>query len=87
MKKPRFWFSDERNELVLDTPVGLNALQMRNACDFVKKVYMQKFESYPPGDRRDTVKKGLEALQDGRVAQRVVGRNDYEIDRIMIGAR
>jgi len=86
MKKPRFWFSDERNELVLDTPVGLNKVQMGMACEYLKGVYMQKYNSYPPGDRRDTVKKGLEALQDGRVTQRVVGRNDYEIDRIMVGA-
>lgn len=86
MKSPRFWFSDERNELVLDTPVGLNKVQMAQACTFVKNVYLQKFNSYPPGDRKDTVKKGLEALRDGRVTQRVVGRNDFEIDRIMVGA-
>lgn len=86
MKNPRFWFSDERNELVLDTPVGLNKFQMLQACEYLKKVYLQKFNSYPPGDRKETVRKGLEALKDGRVAQRVVGRNDFEIDRIMVGA-
>ncbi len=85
MKRPRFWYSDERNQLVLDTPVGLNQVQMQSACSYVKNVYMQKYTNYPPGDRRDTVKKGLEALRDGRVVQRVVGRNDFEIDRILIG--
>lgn len=85
MKRPRFWFSDERNELVLDTPVGLSMLEMRNACKYVAGVYKQKFELYPAGDRKDTVRKGLEALRDERVTQRVVGRNDFEIDRIMVG--
>lgn len=85
MKKPRFWYSDERNELILDTPVGLNAFQMQSACNYVANVYKQKYALYPPGDRRDTVLKGLEALREGRVAQRVVGRNDYEVDRIMVG--
>lgn len=85
MKRPRFWFSDERNELVLDTPVGLGALEMENACRYVAGVYYQKYTNLPPGDRRDTIRKGLEALRDKRVTQRVVGRNDFEIDRIMVG--
>lgn len=85
MKKPRFWFCDERNELVLDTPMGLSDVQMKLACNYVANVYKQKFDGYPPGDRKETVRKGLEALRDGRVAQRVVGRNDFEIDRIMLG--
>ena len=86
MRKPRFWFCDERNELILDTPVGLSALEMQNACNYAAGVYKQKFEGLPPGDRKETVRKGLDALRDGRVAQRVVGRNDFEIDRIMVGA-
>lgn len=85
MKKPRFWYSDERNELVLDTPIGLNPVAMQNACNYVAGVYKQKFDGYPPGDRKETIRKGLEALRDGRVTQRVVGRNDFEIDRIMVG--
>lgn len=86
MRKPRFWFCDERNELILDTPLGLSTPELQNACGYAAKVYKQKFEALPPGDRRDTVRKGLEALRDGRVTQRVVGRNDFEIDRIMVGA-
>lgn len=87
MKKPTFWWCDERNGLVLDTPMGLNALQMSSACAFAAKVYKQRYESLPPGDRKDTVLKGLTALRDGNVVQRVVGRTDYEVDRILLGAR
>lgn len=86
MKKPRFWWSDERGELVLDVPVGLNDVEMQNACKYTLGVYKQRYENLPPGDRRDTVHKGLVALQAGKVVQRVVGRNDFEIDRIIIGA-
>lgn len=86
MKKPRFWYCDKTGGLVLDTPVGLSQAQMDAACKYVAGIYSLKFKSLPPGDRKDTVAKGLKALKENRVTQRVVGRNDFEVDRIMLGA-
>lgn len=74
MKPVRFIWS--AHGLICETPVALTPHQRQRARSFAFGVYGQRYQSLPPGDRRDGVARVLRALQDDNFVERPVAQFD-----------
>lgn len=73
MKSSRLYWRAEPGVWFLDVPTGLpQSVAVRVAVANVSRL-VEKFRTLPPGDRKDDLKLAIEALQAGKVQQRVVG--------------
>lgn len=58
---------------LLDVPAPLSNLALQRVIEWALPRQVDRFRSLPPGDKKDELKGAIEALQAGRVQQRVVG--------------
>lgn len=73
MKTSRLYWRADPGVWFFDVPTGIpQAVAERAAIANVPRL-VEKFRTLPPGDRKDDLKRAIEALQAGKVQQRVVG--------------
>jgi len=69
----RFYWRADPGVWFFDVPMGLPSSVVRKlAADNVPKL-IEKFRTLPPGDRKDDLKKAIEALSSFKIVQRIVG--------------
>jgi hypothetical protein len=57
---------------VVDVPTSVTNAQLLNIAKFALPAQVQRFHALMPGDKKDECKRAVEALQQGRVTQRVL---------------
>ncbi len=57
---------------IVDTWVVLLPAQMECARQHTLKTQRQRYANMPPGDKRDTVAKSIDALEAGRIVRRPI---------------
>ena len=82
MRPCRFYFDEERDVLVLETPMRLGSAQRRAAALFALNVYRDRYRAMPPGPRRDVVGRVVQKLLDVDFIERPTPRFDCERDVI-----
>lgn len=79
MKNSRLYWRAEPGVWFFDVPTGIpQAVAERVAIAHVPRL-VDKFRTLPPGDRKDDLKRAIEALQAGKVLQRIVGERGNSI--------
>lgn len=60
-----------------DVPFAVSSKMMRGVRDFVLRVNVDRARSLPPGDRKDFVTRGIEALKKNRIKQRIAKKGEH----------
>jgi hypothetical protein len=84
MNPVRFNWDEKTNQLILHTPVGLTDFEMHNAKSYAFNVFKQRYANLPAGDRKDGVRRVLEALRDNRICQHVTGKTSRSVERVIL---
>lgn len=87
MRNTRIYWRAEPGVWYFDVQAGLpQSVAVRVASFYVPKL-VEKFRTLPPGDKKEDLKRAIEALQSGKVVQRIVGsRGDSRGDLTLFEA-
>lgn len=85
-KNLRLWWSEEKGWIV-DVPFGISDPMLKSICDYALKTQIQRYTYTPEGEKRQLILKGIEALKQYKITQRITGlNNDFKSDIIPAGA-
>lgn len=78
---------DAQEGWLLDVPTALSKPALQRVVEWSIPKQVARFQSLPPGDKKDDLKRAIESLREGKVRQRLVGtRGDGKGDLVMFQA-
>jgi hypothetical protein len=84
--EPRVWFSDEHGWLI-DTLHDLTMFEVARCVNYTIQFQTPRIARMPPGDKRDYYERALSMLRVETIKQRILARNPWDQDRIILSDR
>lgn len=84
--EPRVWFSTEHGWLI-DTLHDLTMFEVARCVNYTIQFQTPRIAKMPPGDKRDFYERALTLLHPQTIKQRILPRNPWEQDRIILSDR